>query len=82
MATENGIVVFPPGERAAVILVPIVQQGQRRYSEWFGVEITDAPNAEIGPIASAAVVIVSARSTPDTEPDTESDTASDTAATN
>jgi len=67
VATEDGVINFPPGERNAVILVPIVQHPERLYSEWFDVELTGALAADLGPITSTTVVIVSARSALDTE---------------
>jgi len=60
-AIENGVVVFAPGERTAVAFVPIVNQGAMQFSQWFGVEITSAQNADLGVIANATVFIVPAR---------------------
>jgi serine/threonine protein kinase len=64
-ATQDGVLTFPPGERTAVILVPIIQHEERRFSDWFEVELTSAATADLGPIANATVLIVSARSVPD-----------------
>jgi hypothetical protein len=50
---------FAPGQRNAQILVPIVNDSQRRGTEYFDVEITDATTASLGSVVRATVVIVS-----------------------
>jgi len=50
---------FAPGQRTAQILVPIVDDLQRRGTEYFEVELTDAEAATLGSISRATVVILS-----------------------
>jgi serine/threonine protein kinase len=63
VATENGTLRFAPGERNAVILVPIIRHGGQRFSEWFDVEISGAGTAELGAITRSTVFIVGDQST-------------------
>ncbi|MBC7984391.1 MAG: protein kinase [Candidatus Obscuribacterales bacterium] len=58
VGNSNGVLAIPSGARTAFILVPIVQHGERRYSEWFDVELKEATGANLGTVARATVVIV------------------------
>jgi hypothetical protein len=49
---------FAPGQRTTQILVPIVNDSQRRGTEYFEVELTNDTSAALGPVSRATVVIV------------------------
>jgi hypothetical protein len=65
VATSDGVLLFSPGARDAVILVPIVKDSTRQHSDWFEVEVmidsTVTANTAQDSALRATIVIATAQ---------------------